>query len=39
MASTMVGDVMYDISLFYRDKAKQQSDALDRLGLKEVAIY
>lgn len=31
----MVGDVMYDISLFYRDKAKQQSDALDRLGLKE----
>lgn len=29
------GDVMYDASLFYRDKAWQKSDVLQRLGLKE----
>lgn len=30
-----VGDVMYDVALFYRDKARQQSKALDTLGLTE----
>jgi len=29
-----VGDVMYDASLFYRDRAKEKSDILDRLGLE-----
>lgn len=29
-----VGDVMYDASLFYRDRARQKSDILGRLGLK-----
>jgi UDP-GlcNAc3NAcA epimerase len=30
-----VGDVMYDVALFYRDKARQQSTILRRLGLAE----
>lgn len=29
-----VGDVMYDVALFYRDWARQQSSALNRLGLE-----
>lgn len=29
-----VGDVMYDVALFYRDKARQQSTILNRLGLE-----
>lgn len=32
---SLVGDVMYDVSLYYRDLARSKSDALDRLGLKE----
>jgi len=28
-----VGDVMYDVALFYRDRARQHSTVLDRLGL------
>jgi UDP-GlcNAc3NAcA epimerase len=28
-----VGDVMYDVALFHRDRARQQSTALERLGL------
>jgi UDP-GlcNAc3NAcA epimerase len=30
-----VGDVMYDVALYYRDKARQQSTVLNRLGLNE----
>lgn len=30
-----VGDVMYDVALYYRDKARQQSKVLQRLGLSE----
>ena len=30
-----VGDVMYDVALFYRDKAKQQSKILNALSLSE----
>jgi UDP-GlcNAc3NAcA epimerase len=29
-----VGDVMYDVALHYRDKAREQSDILKRLGLE-----
>ena len=29
-----VGDVMYDVALFYRDRARQQSQVLVQLGLK-----
>jgi UDP-GlcNAc3NAcA epimerase len=29
-----VGDVMYDVALFYRDRARQQSAILHRLGLQ-----
>ena len=29
-----VGDVMYDAALFYRDRARETSDILDRLGVK-----
>ncbi len=29
-----VGDVMYDVALFYRDQARQRSNALSRLGLE-----
>lgn len=29
-----VGDVMYDVALFYRDQARQQSTILQRLGLE-----
>lgn len=29
-----VGDVMYDVALFYRDKARDASSVLDRLGLQ-----
>lgn len=29
-----VGDVMYDVALFYRDQARQGSNALSRLGLE-----
>ncbi len=29
-----VGDVMYDVALFYREQASQTSSALDRLGLQ-----
>jgi UDP-GlcNAc3NAcA epimerase len=32
---SLVGDVMYDVSLYYRDVARSRSDALERLGLKE----
>ncbi|MDR1995928.1 non-hydrolyzing UDP-N-acetylglucosamine 2-epimerase [Azonexus sp.] len=32
---SLVGDVMYDVSLYYRDVARSRSDALDRFGLKE----
>lgn len=32
---SLVGDVMYDVSLYYRDVARKRSDALQRLGLKE----
>jgi UDP-GlcNAc3NAcA epimerase len=28
-----VGDVMYDVALHYRDKAREQSDILNKLGL------
>jgi UDP-GlcNAc3NAcA epimerase len=31
----LVGDVMYDVSLFYRDVARQQSSVLTRLNLEE----
>lgn len=30
-----VGDVMYDASLFYRDRVRAQSDAIERLGIRE----
>jgi UDP-GlcNAc3NAcA epimerase len=30
-----VGDVMYDASLFYRNRAREKSDILNRLGLEE----
>ncbi|TXH02106.1 MAG: UDP-N-acetylglucosamine 2-epimerase (non-hydrolyzing) [Candidatus Moraniibacteriota bacterium] len=30
-----VGDVMYDVSLFYRDISKEQSDVMSRLGLSD----
>ncbi len=30
-----VGDVMFDVALYYRDKAKQHSAALARFGLQE----
>jgi len=30
---SLVGDVMYDVSLYYRDLAKSRSNALERLGL------
>ncbi len=30
-----VGDVMYDVALFYRDRARDQSSVLSRLGLVE----
>ena len=29
-----VGDVMYDVALFYRDRAREKSDILDRLGVR-----
>ena len=29
-----VGDVMYDVALFYRDRARQRSDVLQRFGLQ-----
>lgn len=29
-----VGDVMYDVALFYREKAKQQSTVLQQMGLQ-----
>lgn len=32
---SLVGDVMYDVSLYYRDIARSRSDVLDRLGLRE----
>ncbi|WP_345793236.1 UDP-N-acetylglucosamine 2-epimerase (non-hydrolyzing) [Thauera sp. JM12B12] len=32
---SLVGDVMYDVSLYYRDVARSRSDALDRFNLKE----
>lgn len=32
---SLVGDVMYDVSLYYRDVARSRSDALARLGLEE----
>ncbi len=32
---SLVGDVMYDVSLHYRDLARQRSNVLDRLGLVE----
>lgn len=32
---SLVGDVMYDVSLHYRDVARLRSDALARLGLNE----
>jgi UDP-GlcNAc3NAcA epimerase len=31
---SLVGDVMYDVSLYYRDVARSRSDALDRFNLK-----
>ena len=31
----LVGDVMYDVSLFYRNKALERSSALQKLGLTE----
>lgn len=33
-----VGDVMYDVALFYRDRARQHSTVLDRLGLSRGAF-
>ena len=30
-----VGDVMYDVSLFYRDVSREQSDVMSRLGLSD----
>jgi len=30
-----VGDVMYDVARFFGDKAEQESDVLDRLGLED----
>jgi len=32
---SLVGDVMYDVSLYYRDIARSHNDALDRFELKE----
>lgn len=32
---SLVGDVMYDVSLYYRDVARSNNDALDRFELKE----
>jgi UDP-GlcNAc3NAcA epimerase len=29
-----VGDVMYDVALFYRDRARQRSNVLERFGLR-----
>lgn len=29
-----VGDVMYDVAMFYRDQARQQSDVMERFGLR-----
>jgi len=31
----LVGDVMYDVSLYYRDIARNKSNALERLGLED----
>ncbi|HEX7892060.1 MAG TPA: UDP-N-acetylglucosamine 2-epimerase (non-hydrolyzing) [Ramlibacter sp.] len=31
----LVGDVMFDVSLYYRDLARRSSDALQRFGLQE----
>ena len=31
----LVGDVMYDVSLYFRGVARQKSNALERLGLEE----
>jgi UDP-GlcNAc3NAcA epimerase len=31
----LVGDVMFDVSLYYRDQARRRSDALQRHGLAE----
>lgn len=33
-----VGDVMYDVALFYRDCARQQSKVIEQLGLKPQAF-
>jgi UDP-GlcNAc3NAcA epimerase len=33
--ASLVGDVMYDVSLHYRGLALEKSDALERFGLKE----
>ncbi|AKJ98021.1 MULTISPECIES: non-hydrolyzing UDP-N-acetylglucosamine 2-epimerase [Pseudomonas] len=33
-----VGDVMYDVALFYRERAKAQSQVMAQLGLKEGAF-
>lgn len=33
-----VGDVMYDVALFYRDRARQHSTVLERLGLTRGAF-
>lgn len=33
-----VGDVMYDVALFYGDRARKTSDILNRLGLKAGAF-
>ena len=33
-----VGDVMYDVALFYRDRARQQSKVMEQLGLKPGAF-
>ena len=30
-----VGDVMYDVALFYREKARKQSNAMEKYGLRE----
>jgi UDP-GlcNAc3NAcA epimerase len=32
---SLVGDVMYDVSIYYRDVARSRSDALDRFKLQE----
>lgn len=33
-----VGDVMYDVALFYRERAKQQSKVIEKLGLRTGAF-